>query len=242
MVIKMSKFHFYLIQPKGRLIKPIDLDPRRVHKVIKVNNQFLKFGKSERKIEIRYGEYRKIFGKNIRFESICSFGKKKELDYFKNHIAEIFDNFRVSNPKSKKKLDWMTGISFVKAKKIINYEYNSMYQNLGLNSLIGELSVREFCKINDLTINDLMDLIKKRKKLTGRPEGRRNKHTELVKEYLSRTTKYFLKRNPKLSNSQIADEILKILRSVTEEKISNKVLIYIRRLSKERLRKLISKK
>jgi len=136
----------------------------------------------------------------------------------------------------------MTGISFVKAKKIINYEYNSMHQNLGLNSLIGELSVHEFCKINDLTINDLMDIIKKRKKLTGRPEGRRNKYTEVVQKYLSRTTKYFLKRNPKLSNSQIADEILNFLRSKSEENISNEVLIYIRRLSQERLRKLISKK
>lgn len=241
MVNNISKFQFYLIQPIGRLVKPIDLDPRRVHKVIKVNNQFLKFGKLEKKSEIRLSEYIKIFGKNIRFESICSFRNKKELDNFKKHITEIFDNYRVSNPKSKKKLDWMMGISFARAKKIINQEYNSMYQNSGLNSLIGELRVLEFCKIYDLTINDLIDLIKKRKKPTGRPGGKRNKHTEIVQEYLSRTTKYFLKKNPKLSNSQIADEILKILRSISEEKISNEVLIYIRRLSKERLRKLISK-
>ena len=34
-----NKFHFYLVKPKGRLIKPIDLDPRRVHKII----EFIEF-------------------------------------------------------------------------------------------------------------------------------------------------------------------------------------------------------
>lgn len=237
----MSKFHFYLTQPKGRLVTPIDLDQRRIHKVIKVNNQFLKFGKSERKIEIRLKEYIKIFGENIRFESICFFGNKQELDKFKNHMAKIFENYRVSNPNSQKKLDWVRGISFAKAKKITIKEYNSLYLNSGLNSLIGELKVNQFCKIYDLTINDLIDLTKKRKKSTGRPEGKKNQYTEMVQVYLSRTKKYLLKRNPKLSNSQIANEILKILRSISEEKLSNEVLANIRRLSTERLRKLISK-
>ena len=236
----MSKFHIYLVQTKGRSITPIDKDHRRVNKVIKVNNQYLKFGKSERKIEVRIKEYKRIFGENIKFESICSFENKKDLGDFKNHISEIFNNYRVLNPNSQKKLDWMTGISFQKAKSIMLKEYNSIFQNLGLNALIGSFSVNAFCEMYDLSISELTQLIKNRKKSHGRPKGKKNKYTEIIQEYLNRTSKFFLKKNPHLNDSQIADEILNILRNVSEEKISNEVLISIRKLSKERLRKLIS--
>lgn len=237
----MNKFRIYLIQPKDRLITPIDLHYQRITKVIKVNNQFLKFGKSERKIEIRIKEYVKIFGDNIKFESICSFNNKKDLNNFKDHISKIFDKYRILNSNSQKKLDWMKGISFQKAKSIIVNEYNLLFQNLGLNALIGNFSISTFCIMYNLSIPELMELVKNKKKLHGRPNGKKNKYTESVQEYLSRTSNFFLKNNPQLSNSQIAEEILNILRSTSEEKISNEILINIRKLSKERLRKLISK-
>ena len=61
MTTMLNRMGIYLVQPQGRSLRPLDLDPRRIQKVAKVNNQFLKFGKSERPLSVRYQEYLKIF-------------------------------------------------------------------------------------------------------------------------------------------------------------------------------------
>ena len=42
-MINLNKSGIYLVKPRGNKLRPIDLDKRRIHKVIKANDEFLKF-------------------------------------------------------------------------------------------------------------------------------------------------------------------------------------------------------
>ena len=109
----------YLTRPNSTIRKPLDLDKRRVHKVAKVNKDFIKFGKSERPLEHRYKEYKKIFGDDVTFEPIVIINDTDKLVAFENFISQLFENYKITNPGSTRKLEWITGISFDYAKEKI---------------------------------------------------------------------------------------------------------------------------
>jgi len=113
----------YLTRPNSKIRKPLDLDKRRVHKVAKVNKDFIKFGKSERPLENRYRDYKKIFGDDVTFEPVVIINDTDKLRAFESYISPLFDNYKISNPGSSRKLEWMTGISFGYAKEKILEAY-----------------------------------------------------------------------------------------------------------------------
>jgi len=113
----------YLTRPNSTIRKPLDLDKRRVHKVAKVNNDFIKFGKSEWPLENRYKRYKKIFGDDVIFEPIVIINDAVKLRAFESVISQLFTGYKISNPGSTRKLEWMTGISFGYAKEKILEAY-----------------------------------------------------------------------------------------------------------------------
>ena len=123
MTTTLNQMGFYLVQPQGRCLRPLDLDPRRIQKVAKVNNQFLKFGKSERHLKIRYQEYQKIFGPDVKFRCMVSFTDVSKMIKFRGLLSQILDAYKITNPGSTRKLEWFTGLSFSQAEKIICDEY-----------------------------------------------------------------------------------------------------------------------
>ena len=236
----LKQIGIYLVQPKGRLLRPLDLDRRRIQKVAKVNEKFIKFGKFEKSLEVRYKDYQKIFGDDVKFEVIVSFTDISQLIEFRDHISSIFEGYKISNPGSSRKLEWMTGITFSKAKKIILHEYNYHFsKETGLEKLIASLQVGEFTRLYGVTLDSLLDWAKQKTKVLGRPKGSKDILGLEVKNYLKYMVRHFQFQNADISKREIANQILAILNTVSEEKIGNTVLIKIRRLSPERLRKLI---
>lgn len=59
-MLDLNKSGIYLVSPKGKKLRPLDLDPRRINIVARVNDQYLKFGKSERPLKDRYKDYKKF--------------------------------------------------------------------------------------------------------------------------------------------------------------------------------------
>ena len=108
-----------MVIPSGKKLKPLDLDKRRINKVRKVNNLFIKFGKSERPLLYRYKDYKKIFGEDINFNPILIIENIFNLKKFERYVSARFENYKITNPNSNRKLEWMTNISFNDAKSII---------------------------------------------------------------------------------------------------------------------------
>ena len=120
----MNDRGIYLTRPRGRIKKPIDTAKDRIKWVAKVNEDYIKFGKSERPLKARYRDYQRIFGDDVIFEPIIILNDKEKLRAFEDHIKNIFpNNFKISNPGSSRKLEWMTGITFEEAKEKIIEEY-----------------------------------------------------------------------------------------------------------------------
>ena len=234
------KMGIYLVQPKGRSLRPLDLDPRRIQKVAKVNDQYVKFGKSERPLSVRYQEYQKIFGEDVKFKGIISFREVSQMIAFRDHISGIFEGYKISNPGSSRKLEWMTGITFSKAEQIIRHEYDYHFSEMaGLRKLIASLPVGDFTRLYGVALDDLIDWAHQKSKPVGRPRGSKDVLGTEVKSYLQNMARHFQSQRPNISKREIADQILSILKAVSEEKIGHAILIKIRRLSAERLRKLL---
>jgi len=124
-----DKSGIYLVQPKGQILRPIDLDKRRIDKVVKVNEDFIKFGKSERPFSLRYYDYKKIFGKDVKFEAIIVLFDVVKLREFEKIVSSSFNDYKISNPNSSRKLEWMHNISFENAKKKILNCFNEFKNN-----------------------------------------------------------------------------------------------------------------
>lgn len=230
----------YLVQPQGRSLRPLDLDPRRIKKVAKVNNQYIKFGKSERPLSVRYQEYQKIFGSDVKFRCIIPFGDTKKMIAFRDHISLILDDYKISNPGSSRKLEWMTGLSFSQAEQIIRDEYEFHFSDYeGLEGLIANLSVGQFAKLYRTPLDQLMEFARSSRPKKGRPSGSFSRLNEEAQEHLQILAAQFHQKNRKLSKRELADLIYNSLHSRSEEQLDNPILIKIRQLSKERLRKLL---
>jgi len=240
MTTMLNQMGIYLVQPQGRSLRPLDLDPRRIQKVAKVNNQFLKFGKSERPLSVRYQEYQKIFGPNVKFRCIIPFTDVSKMIEFRDHLSQRLDAYKISNPGSTRKLEWFTGISFSQAEKIIRDEYEFNFgEYTGIQSLIASLPVGQFTKLYKLPMSDLLQFAHQPSKMVGRPKGSIDVLGQEVQENIQIMASYLQSKNPSHSKRQLTEEIYRIFHSYSEEQLGNEVLIRIRRLSRERLRKLL---
>ena len=126
----ISDSGIYLINPRGPKLRPLDLDKRRINKVAKVNEDFIKFGKSERPLWDRHRDYKKIFGDDVKFVPVVIMNNQVKLRSFESYISPLFDEYKISNPNSSRKLEWLKGISFEDAEKKIldalkNFEQNN---------------------------------------------------------------------------------------------------------------------
>lgn len=121
--LDLSRPGIYLVIPNGKKLRPLDLDRRRIHKVKKVNNSYIKFGKSERPLIYRYKDYKKIFGEDVNFNPILIIEDILSLKRFERYVGARFENYKITNPNSNRKLEWMSGISFSDAKSIILNSY-----------------------------------------------------------------------------------------------------------------------
>ena len=111
-------------------MRPLDLDPRRINIVAKVNDQYLKLGKSERPLRDRYKDYKKIFGDDVNFNPILIIENLGNLREFEKFASTKFNEYKISNPNSKRKLEWMTNISFELAKSIVLKSYKVFNENV----------------------------------------------------------------------------------------------------------------
>jgi len=121
--LDLNKSGIYLVIPKGKKLKPLDLDKRRINIVAMVNDLHIKFGKSERPLNCRYKDYKKIFGEDVNFNPILVIENISNLQKFEKYVSIQFNDYKISNPNSNRKLEWMTNISFNLAKTIILKSY-----------------------------------------------------------------------------------------------------------------------
>ena len=122
-MINLSRSGIYLVNPYGKKLRPLDLDSRRINKVAKVNCEYIKFGKSERPLKDRYKDYKKIFGDDVNFNVILVIDDLVKLREFEKFTSSKLNKYKISNPNSVRKLEWMKNITFDEAKLIILKSY-----------------------------------------------------------------------------------------------------------------------
>ena len=123
-MINLNRSGIYLVNPNGKELRPLDLDSRRINKVAKVNCEYLKFGKSERPLKDRYKDYKKIFGNDVNFNVILVIDDLVKLREFEKYASSKLNKYKISNPNSVRKLEWMKNITFDEAKLIILKLFN----------------------------------------------------------------------------------------------------------------------
>ena len=128
-MINLNSSGVYLVNPNGKELRPLDLDPRRINKVAKVNCEYLKFGKSERPLKDRYRDYKKIFGNDVNFNVILVIDDIEKLREFEKYVSLKFNKYKISNPHSARKLEWMKNITFDEAKMTILKSYKEYEEN-----------------------------------------------------------------------------------------------------------------
>ena len=123
-MINLNRSGIYLVNPNGKKLRPLDLDFRRINKVAKVNCEYIKFGKSERTFKDRYKDYKKIFGNDVNFNVILVIDDLVKLREFEKYASSKLNKYKISNPNSVRKLEWMKNITFDEAKSIILKSFN----------------------------------------------------------------------------------------------------------------------
>jgi len=91
-------------------------DPRYADKVYKANNKNVKVGKAK-SLKARMGNYHKTFGEeNVNFHPIIL---TAHIDDAEKIAMKELDRFRVRNPVSKRKTEWLIGITRDEAIEIV---------------------------------------------------------------------------------------------------------------------------
>lgn len=113
----------YINQPQSENLKIIynKKDASKVKdpkKILKVNKTNIKFGKSKN-LDARYREYKDIFGENTNFKIVLQIQDYDNLVKFENHLKMIFEPYCLRSPSNNVQMEWMTGIFFKEAEKII---------------------------------------------------------------------------------------------------------------------------
>ena len=112
-------------------------DPRYADKVYKANYKNVKVGKAK-SLKSRMGNYFKTFGeKNVNFLPIII---TKDIDKAEKIIMKGLDNFRVRNPVSKVKTEWLIGITRDQA---IEISVTNIYQSSITYSLADGITAEE---------------------------------------------------------------------------------------------------
>ena len=113
-------------------------DPRCADKVYKANYKNVKVGKAK-SLKARMGNYFKTFGEhNVSFLPIII---TKEIDEAEKAIMKELDSYRVRNPVSKRKTEWLLGITRDQAIEIVvtNIYHSSIVYSLGDGITIEEV-------------------------------------------------------------------------------------------------------
>lgn len=87
--------------------KPVDTDVRRQN-VLKVDSNAIKVGKAKN-LNNRKKNYIKTFGlENVDFKILyeCNFDQLKNIE---NKILHKIDKYRIINPKTNRKTEWLNG-------------------------------------------------------------------------------------------------------------------------------------
>ena len=124
-----NKMGIYLNQPQSTELKIIynKRDAAKVKdpiKILKVNKNNIKFGKSKN-LDTRYKEYKEIFGDNTNFKIILHINDYEKLVAFEHHLKKIFEPFCLKSLSNGVKMEWMEKISLEDAKKTIENEYKN---------------------------------------------------------------------------------------------------------------------
>ena len=124
-----NKMGIYLNQPQSTELKIIynKRDAAKVKdpsKILKVNKNNIKFGKSKN-LDTRYREYKDIFGDNTNFKIILQINEYEKLVAFEHHLKKIFEPFCLRSLSNGVQMEWMERISLEDAKKTIEDEYKN---------------------------------------------------------------------------------------------------------------------
>ena len=124
-----NKMGIYLNQPQSTELKIIynKRDAAKVKdpgKILKVNKNNIKFGKSKN-LDTRYKEYKEIFGDNTNFKIILHINNYEKLVAFEHHLKKIFEPFCLKSLSNGVQMEWMEKISLEDAKKTIENEYKN---------------------------------------------------------------------------------------------------------------------
>lgn len=115
-------------------------DPRRADKVYKANYKNIKVGKAN-SLKSRMGDYFKTFGEeNVNFLPIII---TEDFDEAEKIIKKALDNFRVRNPTSNVKTEWLIGITRDQAIKIA---VTTTYHSSIIYSLADGITIEEIGK------------------------------------------------------------------------------------------------
>ena len=124
-----NKMGIYLNQPQSTELKIIynKRDAAKVKdpsKILKVNKNNIKFGKSKN-LDTRYKEYKEIFGDNTNFKIILHINDYEKLVAFEHHLKKIFEPFCLKSLSNGVQMEWMEKISLEDAKQTIENEYKN---------------------------------------------------------------------------------------------------------------------
>lgn len=113
-----KSFGIYIAQPRGSRMRVID--KKRADIMPSVNNTHIKFGKTEN-LQRRFKDYYFDNDGDVDFTPIiiCESYSKQELANLEKLIKSKVGNYRMRNPKTKKLLEWLEGISFEDLKNTI---------------------------------------------------------------------------------------------------------------------------
>ena len=124
-----NKMGIYLNQPQSTELKIIynkrdAAKAKDPSKILKVNKNNIKFGKSKN-LDTRYREYKDIFGDNTNFKIILQINEYEKLVAFEHHLKKIFEPFCLRSLSNGVQMEWMERISLEDAKKTIEDEYKN---------------------------------------------------------------------------------------------------------------------
>ena len=96
--------------------------PKDPTKILKVNRDNIKFGKSKN-FDARHKQYKEIFGENTNFKIILQISDYEKLVAFEKQLKEVFKPYCLRSLSIGVQMEWMERISFDEAKQTILSEF-----------------------------------------------------------------------------------------------------------------------
>jgi len=113
-----KSFGIYIAQPRGSRMRVID--KKRADIMPSVNDTHIKFGKAHN-LQQRFKNYYFDNDGDVDFTPviICDNYSKEDLASLEKLIKSRVDSYRMRNPKTNRRLEWLVGIRFENLKKTI---------------------------------------------------------------------------------------------------------------------------